>query len=761
MLYGSKSQLRVELINVGHGDALLLHWIPEQGAPATILVDGGPKAGAQRVKATLDELGASAIDLAVLTHCDADHVDGLLAYAQLDDRVPIHRYWGPCVPAFERHRWLFPPRIRRGLDQTLALQAALGAGCSKSWPVEGAVWASADGGLTINVLSPAGRVIERLLLGQESALSLFLEHPMPLGWLLTDAADTTTAEDPFADLRFSISSGEITHDRILDNLPPAWRPFASAEEIAKSASAQGIEPEFFGNSVLNDTSIVLLVEARMGPIQRRLLLTGDLENFTYLMARWPMGLGCEVVKAPHHGSYSFVGREKAYDAVWQWLRPRAALVSANGKHKLPRTDFRDAALRYGATLFCTSRRFREIVSGPTNESCCHSQFACERVSQAPVSLSITSTGIHSDGIACARGNLSGVMPVIEVRQHLVEPSPILATLAENEIRRHTEWAVQWLRRTMQERQRRPARADLEPVPIDALRKAAVAEGRFAAAAEMETILERATREGKVWLSRSDRYRSNDRHVWNMPDSGEVAALKEWIDHYQIVQLAVKQAKVASGVAELLYAANTDWLADRMAEHLFFPRAMFDDVLWPILVAHLLKTRSVGVRDLLEAQENPHLNGSINTYGAETIIVLFSERDITAAVDKLRWAIDSTASDEDLQRYLKSSLEQLTGTSRHESLVWPRALEEMVSPLWLGKVLPPSGLIRQRWVQVSPLVGLEESERTAIENWVQQGSSSYGNDLPPWEHMSIALSTLILGGFDIVSLPPPRRRPQAG
>lgn len=760
MLDGSKSQLKVELVNVGHGDALLLHWIPEQGVPATILVDGGPKAGGQRVKATLDTLGVSAVDLAVLTHCDADHVDGLLAYAQLDERVLIHRYWGPCVPAFERHSWLFPERIRRGLDRTSALQTALGADCRQSWPVEGAVWTSADGGLTIRVLSPAGRVIERLLLDQESALSLFLEQPMPLGWLLTDAADTPAAEDPFADLRFSISKGEITPDRIPDNLPPAWRPSASMEEIATSASAQGIEPEFFGNSVLNDTSIVLLVEARMGLIQRRLLLTGDLENFTYLMARWPMGLGCEVVKTPHHGSYSYVDREKAYDAVWQWLRPRAALVSANGKHKLPRTDFRDAALRYGATLFCTSRRTREIVSGSTNESCCHSQFACGKAEQAPVSLSITSTGIDSDGIACARGNLSGVMPVIEVRQHLVEPSPILATLAESEIRKHVDWAVKWLRRTMQERQGRQARADLEPVPMDALRKAAVAEGRFAAAAEMETILERATREGKVWLSRSNHYRRDERKVWCMPNSGEVAALKEWIDQYHVVQLAVKQAKVASGVTELLYAADTEWLADRMAEDLFFPRAMFDDVLWPILVTHLLKTRSVGVRDLLASQEDAHISGRINTHGAETILVLFSGENITAAVEELRRVIDPLASDEGLQRYLKSSLEQLSGTSSYGSLVWPHALRQMVSPLWLNKVLPPSGLIRQQWAEASPLLGLEESERATIESWVQLGLSSYGKRSLSESHVSIALSTLILSGFDIVSFPGARLRPQA-
>ena len=42
----SKAQLKVELLDVGHGDALLLHWIPEQGDPSTILVDGEDVSGA-------------------------------------------------------------------------------------------------------------------------------------------------------------------------------------------------------------------------------------------------------------------------------------------------------------------------------------------------------------------------------------------------------------------------------------------------------------------------------------------------------------------------------------------------------------------------------------------------------------------------------------------------------------------------------------------------------------------------------------------
>jgi hypothetical protein len=536
-----EAELKVELINVGHGDALILHWLPEVGPASTILVDGGTVAGAKRIRETLSVLGATAINLAVLTHCDADHVDGLLAYARDKDRLPIHRYWGPCVPAFRRHDWLFNARIGRGLTQAEALEATLDPTCKRSWPVEGANWVSSDGGLSIRVISPAGRLIERLLVGTDS-LSLFLEQPTPLGWLLESPVAEVDIEDPFADLRFAISTAEITPDRV-PPLPPTPRP-ASAEEFVDEAETRGVEPEFFGNSVLNDTSIVLLVEARIGVVQRRLLLTGDLENFTYLMSRHPMGLGCDIVKSPHHGSYSYIDREVAYDAVWQWLRPRAALVSANGKHGLPRMDFRDAALRYGATLFCTSRRSREIVSGPTLESCCNVQFACN--SQAPISLSVTAKGISSEGVACASGTLADVMPIIQVRQHVVEPSPILYTLAETEIRKHMDWAVTWLRRMLAERQSRPADSELKPISIAVMRQAAAAARRLAAASEMEVILERGAREGKVWLSLSDRYRGRgDRSVWIMPTRPEIAQLTSWIDGFNVVQLAVKPRHAAA------------------------------------------------------------------------------------------------------------------------------------------------------------------------------------------------------------------------
>ena len=189
----AKAMLHLKLVAVGHGDALVLHWQPQQGKPTTILIDGGPKGVAPQIATALRDAGATKIDLAILTHSDSDHLDGLIDYARLPDRLPITLYWGPCAAAFRRHGWLFPPRINRGLDALEAFHKSIAQNTSIVFPVEGAQWTSPDRDLVVRVLSPAGRLIERLLVGADSD-DLFLRYPTPLGWLL-DLAPPPDPED--------------------------------------------------------------------------------------------------------------------------------------------------------------------------------------------------------------------------------------------------------------------------------------------------------------------------------------------------------------------------------------------------------------------------------------------------------------------------------------------------------------------------------------------------------------------------------------
>lgn len=618
-------KLQIEMVAVGHGDCFILKWQPDEGDASVVVIDGGPRGGGEKLATALENLGAPQINLMVLSHTDADHVDGLLEYARRTSRLPIARYWGPCLPAFERHRWLFPDRVTRGLDVAAALEREIESSSVISWPVEHASWQSEDGGLRIRLLSPAGRLIERLLVGDD-ALALFLQQPMPVGWLL-DAGDAEGDEDRFADLRDAIRSGEIDPARVPTGLPPSWPegsglPRDPAALAAEAARDFGIEPEFFGNSVLNDTSLVLLVEADIGGVPKRMLFTGDLQTFTYLMANHPAGLGLELVKAPHHGSLSHVGeKHDAYDEVWQWLRPRAVLVSAGGKHGLPRNDFREAALRSGASLFCACRRGREILVGDAKETSCHARYACSRADHS-VLLDFSRERIEADGQACGSSGSAKTAPVIQMVQHLVDPSAILDRLTTAERDSHLKWLRGELRGIHDRRRAAGSEAGLAPVSQTDLARLAAGQTRFRAAASMDILLDTGARNGSIWSTKPDRYGNGERMAWVMPNRGQWDELTGWLCGHLLILLPVLPAdSSAYGVKqirnvgrtprELLFAADTQYLAERAAMKFAFPEAMFPDAIWPRLAETLIGKRwtiasadieSAGVRSVLCAPE---------------------------------------------------------------------------------------------------------------------------------------------------------------
>lgn len=79
--------LRVEMLPVGHGDALLVEYGPAD-APHRILIDGGPyftydQPGGlrERLKA-LQDSGSTTFELLVITHVDTDHIDGIIRMLQ-------------------------------------------------------------------------------------------------------------------------------------------------------------------------------------------------------------------------------------------------------------------------------------------------------------------------------------------------------------------------------------------------------------------------------------------------------------------------------------------------------------------------------------------------------------------------------------------------------------------------------------------------------------------------------------------------------
>jgi glyoxylase-like metal-dependent hydrolase (beta-lactamase superfamily II) len=174
-------ELRVTVIPVGHGDSALISWMPAKQSPFYVLIDGGTKSGGEAVRKYLKDKGIKRLDRLVLSHFDSDHVNGLI---NLVDDLDITEYMGPCLPAFERHRWLFGDDIQRGLDTTRILEEKLRLkGVPIRYPLEEYTIRSEDRLFEMRVLSPPRQLLERLLLGNDT-IQLFTQYPMPQGWLL-------------------------------------------------------------------------------------------------------------------------------------------------------------------------------------------------------------------------------------------------------------------------------------------------------------------------------------------------------------------------------------------------------------------------------------------------------------------------------------------------------------------------------------------------------------------------------------------------
>jgi beta-lactamase superfamily II metal-dependent hydrolase len=73
--------LAIEVLPARHGDAILLEWPDTDGgdhATRRLLVDCGPAGAYTGIAQRLSELGPPRLDLLVLTHVDADHIEGTI-----------------------------------------------------------------------------------------------------------------------------------------------------------------------------------------------------------------------------------------------------------------------------------------------------------------------------------------------------------------------------------------------------------------------------------------------------------------------------------------------------------------------------------------------------------------------------------------------------------------------------------------------------------------------------------------------------------
>ena len=153
----SLGPLELELLPARHGDALLLSWGPLADRHR-MLIDGGPASAYAKVSARLREVAAERpLDLLVLTHIDADHIEGtLLLTNDADLDIGICGYWfnGPAQVAPKlgtaEGEMLAALVGARGIPLNAAFgKAAVCAPDAAALPVH-----HLPGGLTLTVLGP-------------------------------------------------------------------------------------------------------------------------------------------------------------------------------------------------------------------------------------------------------------------------------------------------------------------------------------------------------------------------------------------------------------------------------------------------------------------------------------------------------------------------------------------------------------------------------------------------------------------------------
>jgi beta-lactamase superfamily II metal-dependent hydrolase len=566
--------LNITALDVGHGDAFLIQWKTRQ-KEWTCLIDGG--SSFDRLYTHLTKANVKKIDLLVLSHLDSDHVGGLIGLA---DKINIATYWGPALPAFKRHLWLFGELGVKAIERCTELEESLKRkGVDICYPLEGYSAQPIPDLGAISILSPAARLVKRLLTDDDVA-DLFTQQPMPLGWL-TQSSPKPTQEE---------TNGSLTLDAAFarnfltpDDLGSSYSRNMPDENERKSlvrewSKRTGLEPEYFGDSALNNTSLVLYLNLSTDGRFYSSIFPGDQENWTYLFARNPRGLQADVLKASHHGGRVYI--------EFSVVQPKVVLMSANGQHGLPRNIIRNAAVRWGAFVFCTSPRKGEIIidtSKEKEEDCCHAALQCNKGTRN-VSIIMDSTGIRSDVQACHSGLGRQSGPVIQVRQHIIQPSPIMGHLFENELRKHIGWIKASLESIHKERLAVTLVPELGYMPVkeEDLANLARANNRAVIVPHLREVLDQGMRRNEFWATPTEPYH-HYRTEWQCyasPRKDEIERFIELLSNKLMILFPMKTGCVPRDPDSLVNSLQIEGLSHYANKELGFPSASFHDVLWP-------------------------------------------------------------------------------------------------------------------------------------------------------------------------------------
>jgi hypothetical protein len=279
--------MRIELLPARLGDCLLVECLREDGRPWRMLVDGGPPDTWPLLEARLRRMPADdqAIDVAVITHIDSDHIGGMIPLLSSDLAPRIGDVWfnGRTHLPDDRGK---PRSIGQGETVVTTLLGAAGPALAADRRTGGPVpWNAAFGGTAIGSSAQAGVV----------------QVSVPGGPTITVVSPTLTQLHKLGATWSRVVEQAQREERPLPQ-PDVLEPLVDLQALASRKSVKD-------TSVANGSSIALLVEHRgasavlagdaFGPV-----LAAGLSGIA--RARGVKRLQVDALKLPHHGSQANV-----------------------------------------------------------------------------------------------------------------------------------------------------------------------------------------------------------------------------------------------------------------------------------------------------------------------------------------------------------------------------------------------------------------------------------------------------------------------
>jgi hypothetical protein len=320
------SFFRIDMLPASHGDCLWVEYGTD-GRANRILIDGGPLNTYEFIAQRVDEMppGNKVIELVVLTHVDADHIEGLVRlFADKPLPFVVNKVWFNGWRQMKETHGLLGALQGEFLSALLVHRVpdAWGPG-SKPWVVlsEGELTCYNDlpDGMKITLLSPDVESLDKMAKAWEKEKGITREGIKP-GDL--EAAWKALAKKK----KFIPKEGLLGGSSHLDDLLKA--PFMKDDTVPNGSSIAFLA-EFAGKSVL------FLADAHPDVVS---------ESLRRICAKKGVArLAVDAVKVAHHGSKKNTSRD-----MLELISSPVYLISTNGdKYGHPDPECMALILKYG------------------------------------------------------------------------------------------------------------------------------------------------------------------------------------------------------------------------------------------------------------------------------------------------------------------------------------------------------------------------------------------------------------------------------